>query len=67
MLLKFSQNLQEKKDPFFNKVGGLRTYFIKNKTLAQVPFCEFCKIFKNTYFEDHLRRAASVANMHNPG
>ena len=23
--------------------------------------CEYCKIFKRTYFEEHLRRAASVA------
>ena len=22
-------------------------------------FCEYCEIFKNTYFEEHLRKAAS--------
>ena len=22
--------------------------------------CEYCEIFKNTYFEEHLRTAASV-------
>ena len=25
----------------------------------QVFFCEFCEIFRNTYFEEHLRTAAS--------
>ena len=33
--------------------------FIKNETLAQVFPCTFCKIIKNTYFAQHLRRAAS--------
>ena len=32
---------------FFNKAAG---NFIKKETLAQVFSCEFCKIFKNTYF-----------------
>ena len=32
----------------FNKVTGLKVF----------P-CEYCKIFKNTYFEEHLRTAAS--------
>ena len=30
-----------------------------NKTLAQVFYCEICKNFKNAYFAEHLRRAAS--------
>ena len=29
--------------------------FIKNETLAQVFCCEFCEIFKNSYFVEHLR------------
>ena len=29
---------------------------IKNKTLAQVFSCEFCEIFKNTFFTEDLRR-----------
>ena len=33
--------------------------FIKNETLTQVFFPEFCKIVKDTYFAEHLRRAAS--------
>ena len=37
---------------FFNKVAGLRPKtcnFIKKETLAQVFYCEFCEIFKNTF------------------
>ena len=33
--------------------------FIKKETLAQVFFCEFCEIFKNTFFTEHLRTTAS--------
>ena len=37
--------------PFFNKVADLEAYdIIKKETLAQVFSCEFCEIFKNTYF-----------------
>ena len=41
---------------FFNKVTGLSplltglSNFIKKEALAQVFSCEFCEIFKNTYF-----------------
>ena len=28
--------------------------FIKNETLAQVFSCEFCEIFKNTFFIEQL-------------
>ena len=33
-------------------------YTIKKETLAQVFSCEFCKIFKNTFFVKHLRITA---------
>ena len=33
--------------------------FIKKETLAQVYSCEFCETFKNTFFREHLRKAAS--------
>ena len=33
--------------------------FIKKETLAQLFSCEFCKSFKNTYFEEHLGTADS--------
>ena len=37
---------------FFNKDEGLQTP-------TQVLFSEYCKIFKSTYLEEHLRTAAS--------
>ena len=33
--------------------------FVKAETPAQVSFCEFCKIFKNTCFTEHIRTATS--------
>ena len=33
---------------FFNKVAGLQ--FIKKETLAQMFSCEFCEIYKNSFF-----------------
>ena len=41
---------------FFNK-GACN--FIKKDTLAQVFFCEFCEISKNTFFTEYLRATAS--------
>ena len=35
--------------------------FIKKGTLAQVFSCEFCEIFKNTFFTEHLWTTASDA------
>ena len=34
--------------------------FIKKEALAQVFFCEFCEISKNTFFTEHLRETACV-------
>ena len=42
---------------FFNKVAG---NFIKKETLAQVFFCEFCEISKNTFFYRTSLVVASV-------
>ena len=33
--------------------------FIKKETLAQVFFCEFCEIYKGTFFREHLWATAS--------
>ena len=44
-------NVEEKKD---------KTGLITSETTAQVFSCEFCEIFKNTYFEEHLQRPASA-------
>ena len=45
---------------FFSKVAGLRPATLFKKRLWQVLSCEFYEIFKNTYFEENLRTAASV-------
>ena len=34
--------------------------FIKKEPLAQVFSCEFCEMFKNIFFTEHLRTTASV-------
>ena len=44
----------------FNKVAGLQGCKFIKKTPTQVFSREYCEIFKNTYFEEHLRTAASV-------
>ena len=36
---------------------GLRFY--SKETPAQAFFCEICKVFKNTYFEEYLQTTAS--------
>ena len=38
--------------------------FIKKETLALVFSCEFYKIFKSTFFTEHLRTTASVSVNH---
>ena len=35
--------------------AGLSLQFFKNKTVAQVFFCEFWEISKNIFFTEHLR------------
>ena len=35
---------------FFDKVAGQVCNFIKKETLALMFSCEFCEIFKNTFF-----------------
>ena len=45
-------------ESLINKVVGL--HFIKKETPTQVFFCEYCEIFKNTYFEKHLQTTAAV-------
>ena len=41
---------------------GIQLY-LKRGSLAQMFFCEFCKISKNTFFTEHLRITASVATV----
>ena len=41
------------------KVAGLQaSNFIKKGASAQIISCEYWKIYKNIYFEKHLRTAA---------
>ena len=40
--------------------GGLQLY--KKETLTQLFSCEFCKIFKNTFFTEHLWTNDSVSS-----
>ena len=47
-------------ESFFNKVAGLKDCNFTKETLTQVFSCEYGKIWKNTYFKEHLRTAASV-------
>ena len=43
----------------FKKVTGLRPATLLKKRLAQAFSCEFCEIFKNTFFTEHLCTTAS--------
>ena len=63
VLLEISQNLQENTCAevfFLIKLQVSAPNFIKKETLAQVFFCEFCEIFKNTSFIEHLWATASA-------
>ena len=44
---------------FLVKLQAFRAAILLKKTATQVFSCEYCKIFKNTSFEEHLRTAAS--------
>ena len=57
VFLKISQNSQENNCARVSFSIKLACNFIKKETLAQVFSCEFCKIFKNTFF----RRTPPVA------
>ena len=57
LFLEISQNSQENtfvRVSFLIKLQATVCNFIKNKTLAQVFFCEFCEISNNTFFTEHL-------------
>ena len=45
----------------FNKVAGLNAcIFIKKETPTQVLSCEYCEIFKNSFFVEHQTSIQSV-------
>ena len=39
---------------------SVKKVFLKISHLAQIFACEFCEIFKNTFFTEHLRTTASI-------
>ena len=47
-----------------NQVAGLRPATLLKKIPTQVFSCEFCEIFKNTYFVEHLQTAAFVRSIY---
>ena len=47
---------------YFNKIADLRPATLDSGTLAQVFSCEFCKIFKNNFFTEHLSTTAFLTN-----
>ena len=56
--LKISQSSLENictRVSFLMKLEDSTCNFIKNEALAQVVFCEFCEIFKNIFYIEHLR------------
>ena len=60
-VLKNFANFQENtcvRVSFLIKLQAEACNFIKNETLTQVFSCEFCKIFKNTFFTEHLLTTA---------
>ena len=46
-------------ESLFIKVASRRPVTLLKETPTQVFSCEYCKIFNSTYFEEHLRTAAS--------
>ena len=46
---------------FLIKLQAETCNFIKNETLTQVSSYEFCKIFENTFFKEHLWTTTSVS------
>ena len=46
--------------------AAIRCNFIKKETLVQVFSCEFCEIFQNTFFIEHIRTIASVSSIVEP-
>ena len=44
---------------FFNKIAGLRPATLLKKRFWHMFSCEFCQIFKKTFFTDYFRTTAS--------
>ena len=48
---------------FLTKLDSINCNFIKKEILIPVLFCEFCEIFKNIFFIEHLRAIATVMSL----
>ena len=59
-VLRTSQNLQENTRVYSDRPKACD--LVKKETPAQVFFCEFCEIFKNTFFYRTPPVAASVCD-----
>ena len=62
VFLKSSQNSQENtcaRVCFLIKLQASACNFIKKETPPQVFSCEFCEVFRNIFFTEHLRRLLS--------
>ena len=62
VFLKISQKSQKHSCARVFFLIKMQAWVLKKKSLVWVFSCEYCEIFKNTYFEEHLRKAASEAN-----
>ena len=53
--LKYKKSCSQKFRNILRKAIVLESFFIEKETLAQVFSCEFCEIYKNTFFTEQLR------------
>ena len=60
MFLETSQNSEENTYVRVSLYQGLKPATLLKQSLAQVFSCEFCGIFKNTFFAEYLRATDSV-------
>ena len=63
LFLEISQNSQENtcaRVYFLMKLQTQACKFIEKEALAQLLSCEFCEIFNNILFTEHLRTTASA-------
>ena len=56
----YERYIQKQLPEVFCKKKPEACNFIKKETLAQVLSCEFCIIFKNIFFTEHLWTTASL-------
>ena len=52
--------LLQRKDVLGSRLQEKACIFIKKETLRQVCSCEFCEIYNNTFFTEHLQTTASA-------